>query len=420
MIDEDVPPLSPAQQRPAAADWMVLATMLLLGCLGIFLSHDLDGEGMVRSRLPQWAGYMAFIALTVPVTFRRRAPLWVGMGIGVGFAVFRLLEVPEGTVSALVLFLAIHAVGAYGRSARSRNVVRTVALAAGVVALAIGLLQEVEAVSLDGMVGLTFTVGINAAFYAAAWLLGDAARRQRATQDQLARRAKELAVEREKVAGQAVTEERVRIARELHDVVAHHVSVMGVQAAAARHVVDRDPRGAAQAMAHVEDSAREAVHELQRLVAMLRSETEAGVPQPQPMLEDLDRMVTQSRETGLDVTLRRIGRVRPVPSAVALSAYRIIQEGLTNVRRHAPGAAATVVLTYLPDTLQVEVVNGAPTTGPRAGPGGGRGLLGMRERVSLLGGTLATERVSGGGFRVVARLPAEPVHAPDMVAGVLT
>ncbi|CAN5426512.1 sensor histidine kinase [soil metagenome] len=409
--DEDVLELHPAKRRPSAVDWWVLAAMLVLGYLGIFLAHDLGEDAGLSPVLPQWADYAAFTLFTVPVVLRRVAPLLVCLGIGTSFAAFRLLEVPELTVSAVVLFLAIHAAGAYGRSPRTRTAVRSVALLAGALALVLAVAPAIEAVTVDVIIGLGFTLGINMAFYAAAWVLGDAARAQRVTQAQLVERAAELAAElaaeREKVAQQAVTEERVRIARELHDVVAHHVSVMGVQAAAARHVLDRDPARAAAAMTAVEGSAREAIEELQRLVAILRSDSEDGDAKPQPTLDDVDQLLVRSRETGLQVTLRRIGRSRPVPQAVALSVYRIIQEALTNARRHAPGAPVTVVLTHLEDDLQVEVVNGRATqsvTDPS--PRGGRGLLGMRERVGLLGGTLTAGVLPDGGFRIAANFPS--------------
>lgn len=410
MDEEDLPPLTTAERRPSWGDWIALTVMLALGHLAIFLNQEFDQE-FFASRLGGAWDHLALVLLLAPVVLRRMAPVVVGLYVGIGFGVFRVLEVPEGTVSAIALFLAIHAVGAYGPTPAVRNGVRAIALLAGAVALAVALLQEAEAVSFDSAVVFAFTIGLNIAFYAVAWLLGDAARTQRITQAQLARRADELAVEREKVAAQAVTEERVRIARELHDVVAHHVSVMGVQAAAARHVLDRDPGRAAEAMLHVEESGRQAVEELQRLVAILRSEVEDGVRLPQPTLDDLDRLVEGSRQAGLQVVVRRIGRARPVPSAVALSTYRIVQEALTNVRRHASGASATVVLTYLAESLQVEVVNTAAVGGTPAGPGGGRGLLGMRERVGLLGGTLDVARLSGGGFRVSAEVPALPARA---------
>jgi signal transduction histidine kinase len=210
-------------------------------------------------------------------------------------------------------------------------------------------------------------------------------------------------VEREERARRAVTDERLRIARELHDVVAHHVSVMGVQAGAARRVLAADPDRAAEALAAIEESGRQAVGELQKLVGFLRSADETNGMAPQPTMDDLPRLLDQTRATGLPVELRTIGAPRPVTASVALSIYRIVQEGLTNALKHAGPVPTTVVLTYGLDSLDVEIVNARGTLRPS--PGGGRGLLGMRERVAMLGGRFEAGATTDGGFRVAAGLP---------------
>lgn len=384
--------------------------MLLFGFLGIFLSHQ-QPDPDLKSRLVEWADYVAFGVLILPVPLRRVFPVGACLWVGIGFGLFRILAVPEGTLSTLAVFLVIHAAGAYVVDQRQRDAVRGLALAAGFVALTAQLLGSNDAVSFDSMVWTLFIVGLNFGFYAAAWALGDAARRQRQNEAELACRAEELAAERDRRATQAVTEERVRIARELHDVVAHHVSVMGVQAAAARHVLDRDRERARRVLANVEQSARQAVDELQRLVGILRSEGERADDTPQPTLDGLPALVQSMRDAGLEVELRVIGRPRPLPSAVQLSAYRIVQEALTNVMRHAPGARTTVVLGHLAGSLKIEVVNGPPVdVASRAGPGGGRGLLGMRERAAVLGGTFEHGPVARGGYRVAVVLPVSSTY----------
>lgn len=385
----------------------MVAAMLLLALLQLVIASDLLDEGH-EGRLSPWANYLAVLLLIGPVAWRRVAPSAIALWIGVGFAVFRVLEVPEGPMSSIAVFLAVHAVGAYELERSRRDGVRLVVLAAGFAALTYSLVAGTDAVSFDSVVVVTLTVGLNVGFYITAWFLGDAARRERASGAELQRRAAQLAAERQKVAEQAVTQERVRIARELHDVVAHHVSVMGVQAAAARHVMARSPERAAEALAHVEEASRMAVEELQRLVGVLRSDAGDGVDAPQPTLSDLDTLLERMRAAGVAVQRRDIGRPRPLPASVELSAYRVVQEALTNVVRHAPGAGVTVVVSFLTDWLQVEIVNGPPRSDHQASPGGGRGLIGMRERAAMHGGTFEHGALSRGGYQVRLRLPIAP------------
>ena len=405
--------------KPVAArrsDLLVVLALLGLGAFGIFLAHDVQPDE-VRSALPIWGDYLALGLLLAPLVFRRRAPLTVGLLVGLGFTAFRLLKVPEGPMSSVAVFVALYAVGAFSEQPRRRDLVRGAVVGTGMIALVAALVDDAEFVNLDGLTFVLFSVGLNVAFFVAAWMLGDAARKRMEDEHELRRRADELAAEREERARQAVTNERVRIARELHDVVAHHVSVMGVQASAARRMLDRDLGKAAEALGYVEESGRQAVSELQRLVGFLRSERDDESLAPQPTLDGLPRLIDTTRTAGLPLDLRIIGHARTLPSSVELSGYRIVQEALTNVVRHAPGAATTVVLTYLPDALQVEVVNGAPATGAvGAGRGGGRGLVGMRERASVLDGTFEHGPTTGGGYRVVARLPSASGYEPELEA----
>lgn len=404
-----LPPLGDAERRPSPTDLWVGAAMLGLGVLGLFLAHDL-GDPEDLGLLPPWANYVAFVLLVAPVPFRRMAPAAICAAVGVGFAVFRMVGVPEGPVSSVALFIVIHAAGAHVADPRRRAWSRGVTLATGLIALAIGIASDLDVVGFEAVVATTLSLGINAAFYGAAYVLGDRDRDQRIAQAELASRAQELAREREQRARQAVTAERVRIARELHDVVAHHVSVMGVQAAGARRVLDRDPARAAEALEHVEASGRQAVEELQRLVGVLREGAGDDGNAPQPTLDDVPRLIESMTNAGLSVDLRTIGRPRQIPSSVSLSAYRIVQEALTNVMRHAPGAPTTVVVSHLAGNVQVEVVNGPSTNGAAAaGPGGGRGLVGMRERAAMLGGSIQHGAVPRGGYRVAASLPIGPL-----------
>jgi signal transduction histidine kinase len=397
------------------SDWIVAVAMFAVAIFTIFIIRDVVPDE-VTSKLPYWGDILITAALLLPLAWRRVRPLWVAAWVGPLFAIFRYLEVPEPNVSALAIFLAIFAAGAYS-DAPSRHLLRGVAVAFSGLALLYSIFGTQEFVGFDGLTLAALSLAINAGFFVAAWLLGDAWRKRRIDAVELARRADQLAVEREARARRAVLDERVRIARELHDVVAHHVSVMGVQAAGARRILDADPARAAAALASVEDSSRQAVTELHRLVGFLRSEEDEPSIEPQPTIEDLDELIDRVREAGLPVEVRRIGKARELPLAVDLSAYRIIQEALTNVIKHAGSAPTTVILSYLDKAVEIQVVNtrGAPGIEP-AGESGGRGQLGMRERVMMVGGDLSVGSIKGGGYRVAARLPTDGIYEDGMTA----
>jgi signal transduction histidine kinase len=240
----------------------------------------------------------------------------------------------------------------------------------------------------------------------ATWWFSDAVRIARERQVQLAARTLQLEKERELNARRAVLDERVRIARELHDVVAHHVSLMGVQAGAARRVLPRDPARAEEMLNAIEATSREAVTELQRLLGFLRRDGDDSLA-PQPSLQHLHGLLTQMQEAGLPVALNLEGDARPLPPGVDLSAYRIVQEALTNTLKHAGPARAVVTLRYDTRALDIEVSDDGADP-PNGSPQGGNGMLGMRERVALLGGWLQAGPQPGAGFRVRAHLPLDP------------
>jgi signal transduction histidine kinase len=208
------------------------------------------------------------------------------------------------------------------------------------------------------------------------------------------------------VARRAVAEERLRLARELHDVVAHAISVIAVQSGVGAHVANSQPEEAAKALAAIEATSRAALTELRRLLGVLRQEGEPqGSLAPVPGLADLDSLLAEVAKAGLGVQLRVEGTPSPLPAGLDLSAYRIVQEALTNVVRHAGPATARVAVRYAPGQVAVEVVDdgrGADDQG-----GGGHGIAGMRERAALYGGTLEAGPLPGGGFRVAASLPVE-------------
>jgi signal transduction histidine kinase len=226
-----------------------------------------------------------------------------------------------------------------------------------------------------------------------AWALGEAARSRRVAIDEAARRA--------------VSEEQARVARELHDVIAHTVSVIVVQAAAADEVFDEHPDQARGALRSIEQAGRDAMAELRRVLGAVRPETSAEPAPPQPGLDRLDDLAAPLRAGGLQVVVRREGPLAALPAGIELSAYRIVQEALTNTLRHARATRAEVTLRYGVDALDVDVRDDGRAAPAVEGANGGHGLAGMRERAALLGGTLEAGRLPRGGYRVHARLPIE-------------
>ena len=254
--------------------------------------------------------------------------------------------------------------------------------------------------------------------FALAWVLGDSLRTRRAYFAQLEERAARLEKEREAQAKVAVAAERARIARELHDVVAHNVSVMVVQADGAAYVLDSAPDQARKALETISGTGRQALAEMRRLLGVLRTgeHKEGGEYVPQPDVEQIDDLVEKCRGAGLPVDFKIEGTPRPLPSGVELTAYRIVQEALTNTRKHGgPNTGASVRLVYFDDGLGLLVEDdgkGAPHELYEEGgaDGQGHGLIGMRERVGMVGGTLDAGPRPGGGFRISALLPLKPAH----------
>jgi signal transduction histidine kinase len=232
----------------------------------------------------------------------------------------------------------------------------------------------------------------------ATWAVGYSTARRREDQDR-ARRA---------IARQVVAEERTRMARELHDVVGHHVSVIGVLAAAAGRQLDRDPGKASAALNSIEDSSRQAVAEMHRLLGFLRQDDDAAEVAPPPKLRQLDVLTAQLGAANFSVDVRVEGEERPLPTSVELSAYRVVQEALTNIVKHAEGATtADVCVRYRPEEVEVEIVDDGQGQGAVRKKRVGHGLIGMRERVALHGGRLTAGRRPGGGYAVQAIFPLD-------------
>ena len=416
---------------------VVLAVLLgLTGMASVLLGR---AAGVLTDHRPSIVEELVWtLAVSLPLALRRRAPQTVMVLVAIAFIGLQARGVGESVASQIGLLMAMYTVGAWGRDrvlARwSRGVVVAVMFGWLVWSLSTyawdsflsakrpeGPLPAVVAVAL--FYGL-----VNVIYFGGVWAGGDLAWRSAAQRALLEQRNAELARERDENASRAVLDERVRIARELHDVVAHHVSVMGVQAGAARVVLDADPVAARTALGAIEQSARNAVEELRRLLGVLRApqSPDRGDPDggaatgvalpPAPALADLPGLVTATAATGLQAEYTVVGTPVAVPPALAVSLYRIVQEALTNTVRHAGAVRVDVRLRYLTEPAQAveaEIVDDGRATA--AGSGRGLGLVGMRERAALHDGALEVGPRLAGGYRVRVRFP---LPAPSLPLGV--
>ncbi|MFG3014752.1 sensor histidine kinase [Streptomyces cinerochromogenes] len=393
------------RRHPAWVDafWAVV----LLGVSAVSVVN-LDGTPGHQGTVPE--GMAVSAALCAVVALRRRFPepmLLVAVVIGL---VQLVLDV-ETTVADFAMLVITYTVAAVGARWASR-----LALAVSLCAATVAQMRwPEEQASFPGQVAIAVFQTVP---FALAWVLGDSMRTRRAYFAQLEERAARLEKEREAQAKVAVAAERARIARELHDVVAHNVSVMVVQADGAAYVMDAAPDQAKKALETISSTGRQALAEMRRLLGVLRTgeHQESGEYVPQPDVEQIDDLVEQCRSSGLPVDFKVEGTPRPLPSGVELTAYRIVQEALTNTRKHGgPNAGASVRLVYFDDGLGLLVEDdgkGAPHELYEEGgaDGQGHGLIGMRERVGMVGGTLDAGPRPGGGFRISALLPLKPAH----------
>jgi signal transduction histidine kinase len=337
--------------------------------------------------------------LALTLVWRRRAPL----SMIVAFAALTvtnealgggLFSFPESDSDGIAPFASLLTAGVafYSLGAYERERLATIGLVVGVAAFWV-----VVFVSAQVDFGSFF---FSATLAVAPWLFGRIAR---------ARHLRLLAAEREQEqrARIAVGDERARIARELHDVVAHSVGVIVLQAQGARRVFERDPERAREALESIERTARTALADMRGSLGVLRREDDERALAPQPGVDDLNQLIEEARAGGLTVELAVEGERVPLPQAIDLSAYRIVQEALTNVIKHAGRAQARVTLRYLDDELEVEVADDGRGPPGRAADGSGLGIIGMRERVEAHGGRLDAGAGTDGGFLVRASLPLD-------------
>jgi len=341
----------------------------------------------------------------IPLAWRRVFPSATLLTIATAGATVRLLNISEMSFVAIAAILAIFSAAAYG--GRRRNLVCGISIAAIVGSISYMLVFSGTVVlPIDRFLYGATNLILNLLIFLPIWWFGNTLRKSREQTSQLRERTDQLAREREENAHRAVFDERIRIARELHDVLAHHVSVMGIQAGAARQVLMQYPDKALNSLNLIEASSRQAVAELYRLLGLLRDEKQVETFTPQPGLQQLEKLVADMQTSGLRVEVKTEGEKREIPQTVDLSAYRIVEEALTNTLKHAGPARATVVLNYQKDALILDIADtGRGATDREDRQPGGRGLIGMRERVKLLKGEFSAGNAPNGGFHVSAKLP---------------
>jgi signal transduction histidine kinase len=382
-----LPLVDPSRRRPALPPWsdVVLAGGFFAVSLAQVLVEPIAGP--VTS-------LVVAVGSTAPLAWRRVAPTAAAF---VGTAIW-LVPTPRGFLflgfaMAVVLFFSV---GAHTRDLRRVLLVTGFGIAVGVVSVLNGPQEPPVAIGAALAVAAPATAGRLVAH-------------SRAQNARLRELTAELVRERAAAERTAITEERARIARELHDVIGHEVSVIALQADAAAAALRSMPERAAAPVATIRAAAGTALTEMRRVVGLLREDTGGGDRQPQPGLADLPGLVASAEAAGTPVEIRLQPPERPLDPGLQLTVYRLVQEALTNARRHAPGSTVRVCVDGTPGELRVEVVS----TGGRVGrmTGGGHGLIGMRERVRMHGGALATGPTDGG-FAVRARLPLVPPAAP--------
>jgi signal transduction histidine kinase len=340
---------------------------------------------------PAWAVVPLALAQTLPLAFRRVRPLAVLAVTLVAGIVFNAALADSPTLP-LGVVVALYTVAAQCE--------RAVAVRAGLATAA--TLPAAMLMAADFHVDSAL---LPVALTAGAWLLGDYLRTRWAYLSELEAKAVRLEREREEEARRAVAQEQARIARELHDVISHNVSVMVVQAAAGADVFDAQPARARTALDSIEATGREALAELRRLLGVIRTDDADESRAPQPGLEGLEGLLEHVRAAGLPVELTVEGRRAPLPPGLDLAAYRIVQEALTNTLKHAAASKAGVTVRYGASELEVDVLDDGRGRAANGTAGGGHGLVGMRERVALYGGRVRAGPRSEGGFLVSARFP---------------
>jgi signal transduction histidine kinase len=391
--------------QPRTFDRLLVVVLLFVGVVNAILDLRFSERelrfplgGPTGMAIPFFVGLALLMFQVGPLLWRRTHPSLVLLLVAGAFAARILLGFNPG-IAGFGLLVAMYSVAAYEVGAR--RVFFLIAAGLGFVA---GFV-------VFGVTGnpRSFAITVPSLFFVAAWLIGDYLRTRRAYVTQLEERAARLERERDQDRRLAADEERTRIARELHDVVAHDVSVIAIQAGAARAVQASKPEAAAQALGLIETTARGTLIELNRLLGVLRGGNGATPDRsPQPGIGQLAGLVEELRAAGLEVDARVEGKAAPLSPALDLSAYRILQEATTNVLKHARARRVDIRVRYSETMLALDIRDDGAGDGGDPASSSGHGLIGMRERVALFGGKLHAGRNRAGGFSVHARLPLEP------------
>ena len=385
--------------RPIVQDSLIAAGLTAIAFVGVLTRTPVDipeGGGDIARRNLETLGLILLLLQTATLIWRRTAPVLVLAVVTMSLFAFSMLGYFMSFASFGFL-IALYTVAAH----RDRRISIPSGVACGVIVFLILSLGH-ESIEPDTVIVECLIVG-------AAWFIGDGYRIRRGQFVQLKERAARLERAGEEIARHAVAEERRVIARELHDVVAHNVSVIVAEAGAAQRISDTHPDEALATLAPIERTGREALVEMRRLMGFLRTESEHPSRSPQPGLQELDALIAQARRAGLAISLTVQGTPRQVSPGLDLSAFRIVQEALTNALKHAGPADVDVLVRYESDRLVLIVDdNGTGPSSRRAdSTRPGYGHLGMRERVALFGGKLQVGARPGGGYRVIASLPLD-------------
>ncbi|MFE5094441.1 sensor histidine kinase [Streptomyces sp. NPDC056638] len=385
------------RDHPLALDTALALAVLVAMIIGSFVRPGAPNGPTFGTRRPEASGAVLMVLGAVALIWRRRRPMAV-LAATAGLTVVELVRSDPPAPVVMSTVIALYTVAARTDRPTTWRVglLTMAALTAAAMLFGAAPWYSQENFGVFAWTGMAGAVG-------------DAVRSRRAFVDAIRERAERAERTRDEEARRRVAEERLRIARDLHDVVAHHIALVNVQAGVAAHVMDKRPDQAKEALAHVREASRSALNELRATVGLLRQSGDPEAPtEPAPGLAVLDELVDTVRRAGLPVEVACTDRRPPLPAAVDLAAYRVIQEALTNVRKHAgPGAKAEVSVVRVGSTAEVTVIDNGSGGGDRNGDGGGHGLLGMRERVTALGGSLTAGPRYGGGFRVHAILPVK-------------
>jgi len=398
-------PRPPLTKRLRPGDWLAIDCVTAVLLAVVFLV----GSTRPAYGIPIWVAYVLALVSTLPVAVRRLWPL-PDLAVVLAGSV-AAMAIGTGKDPSVAVALALYLV-----PLRYPRRTSAAVLAGVLAATAAGTVAGGAALGYSEAGNVAARVAGEAVFLAASWAIGVAVREQRAyaagVREQAERRVQAQLAE----ARRTVAEERLRIAREMHDVVAHSLSLIAMQAGVGNYVAGARPEEAARTLASIEATSRAAMREMRRLVGVLRDDQAEPELAPAHGLADVGQLITGTADAGVRVHLEVRGTQRPVPPGVDLAAYRIIQEALTNVVKHARTTATRVLVTYSGDAMRLEITDdgdGAPAAAVAASAG--HGIAGMRERASLFGGELDAGPRPGGGFRVTARLPLD--SAPDEPPG---